>query len=224
MPKYVIERELAGAGMLTPEQLQGISQKSCGVLEQLGPQIQWLESYVTDDKMYCVYIAPDAATVLAHASRGGFPANRVSAVQAIIDPTTAGARPAAKVNGLIFNVGQKNMTPVATQQRRWLGPGLIAGIALAIVAIVALKDQRWFRSDQLAQKTQGEDQPASPAWQSRIWKDGFIVGERQVQGGGMPLTLEAINEKSFAKFPADFTADTLWSTGFESGQIHAARK
>ena len=91
MPKYVIEREIAGAGKLTPEQLQGISQKSCGVLQQLGPQIQWLESYVTDDKIYCVYIAPDEAAVREHAKQGGFPANRVSEVKAIIDPTTAEA-------------------------------------------------------------------------------------------------------------------------------------
>jgi Nickel responsive protein SCO4226-like len=91
MPKYVIEREIAGAGKLTPQQLQGISQKSCGVLQKLGPQIQWLESYVTDDKIYCVYIAPDEATVREHAKQGGFPTNRVSEVRAIIDPTTAEA-------------------------------------------------------------------------------------------------------------------------------------
>ncbi len=89
MPKYVIEREIAGAGKLTPEQLQGISQKSCGVLKNLGPQIQWVESYVTDDKIYCVYISPDEATVREHARQGGFPANRVSEVRAMIDPTTA---------------------------------------------------------------------------------------------------------------------------------------
>ena len=91
MPKYVIEREIPGAGKLTLEQLQGISQKSCGVLKKLGPQIQWLESYVTDDKVYCVYIAPDEATVREHARQGGFPANRVSEVKGIIDPTTAEA-------------------------------------------------------------------------------------------------------------------------------------
>ena len=91
MPKYIIERELAGAGKLTREQLQGISQKSCGVLKKLGPQIQWLESYVTNDRIYCVYIAPDEATVREHAKQGGFPANRVSEVKAIIDPTTAEA-------------------------------------------------------------------------------------------------------------------------------------
>ncbi len=91
MPKYVIEREIAGAGKLTPDQLQGIAQKSCTVLGKLGPQVQWLESYVTDDKIYCVYIAPDEAAVREHARQGGFPANRVSEVKAIIDPTTADA-------------------------------------------------------------------------------------------------------------------------------------
>ena len=91
MPKYLIEREIAGAGKLTPEQLRGISQKSCGVLKKLGPQIQWLESYVTDDKLYCVYIAPNEAAVRDHAKEGGFPANRVSEVKRIIDPTTAEA-------------------------------------------------------------------------------------------------------------------------------------
>jgi hypothetical protein len=91
MPKFVIEREIPGAGKLTREQLQGISQKSCGVLKNLGPQIQWLESYVTDDKVYCVYIAPNEAMVREHAKQGGFPANRVSEVRRIIDPTTAEA-------------------------------------------------------------------------------------------------------------------------------------
>jgi hypothetical protein len=89
MPKYVIERELPGAGALSAEQLQGISQKSCGVLKSLGPQIQWLQSYVTKDKIYCVYIAPNEAMVREHAKQGGFPANRVSEVKTIIDPTTA---------------------------------------------------------------------------------------------------------------------------------------
>ena len=89
MPKYVIEREIPGAGALSSEQLQGISQKSCGVLRNLGPQIQWLQSYVTKDKIYCVYIAPNEAMVREHAKQGGFPANRVSEVKAIIDPTTA---------------------------------------------------------------------------------------------------------------------------------------
>ncbi|MGZ8191251.1 MAG: DUF4242 domain-containing protein [Methylococcaceae bacterium] len=89
MPKYIIEREIPGAGALTAQDLQGISQKSCGVLSNMGPKIQWLESYVTDDKIYCVYIAPDAATVREHAQQGGFPANRVSEVKTIIDPTTA---------------------------------------------------------------------------------------------------------------------------------------
>ena len=89
MPKYVIEREIPGAGALTAEQLKGISQKSCGVLSGMGPQIQWLHSYVTGDKIYCVYIAPNEAAVREHASKGGFPANSVSEVKSIIDPTTA---------------------------------------------------------------------------------------------------------------------------------------
>ena len=89
MPKYVIEREIPGAGALSAEQLQGISQKSCSVLGKLGPQIQWLHSYVTGDKIYCVYIAPNEALVREHATQGGFPANRVSEVKTIIDPTTA---------------------------------------------------------------------------------------------------------------------------------------
>ena len=89
MPKYVIEREIPGAGDLTPEQLQGISQTSCAVLEEMGPLIQWVHSYVTDNKIYCVYIAPNAEMVREHAQKGGFPANSVSAVRTIIDPTTA---------------------------------------------------------------------------------------------------------------------------------------
>jgi hypothetical protein len=89
MPKYVIEREIPGAGKLSPEQLQGISQKSCGVLQGMGPQIQWVESFVTADKIYCVYIAPSEEMVREHARQGGFPANRVSAVTSIISPTTA---------------------------------------------------------------------------------------------------------------------------------------
>ncbi|HZL70229.1 MAG TPA: DUF4242 domain-containing protein [Candidatus Limnocylindrales bacterium] len=89
MPKYVIERDIPGAGKLTAAELQGISQKSCGVLQKLGPQIQWVESYVTDDKVYCVYIASDERLVREHAKLGGFPANRISEVKRIIDPTTA---------------------------------------------------------------------------------------------------------------------------------------
>ena len=89
MPKFVIEREIPGAGALTKDQLQGISQKSCGVLRELGPQVQWVESFVTDDKIYCVYIAPDEAMVRKHASMGGFPANSVAQVRRMIDPTTA---------------------------------------------------------------------------------------------------------------------------------------
>ncbi len=89
MPKYVIEREIPGAGSLSEEELQGISQTSCNVLNELGPQIQWLESYVTGDKIYCVYIAPSEDLVREHATRGGFPANKISEVKTIIDPTTA---------------------------------------------------------------------------------------------------------------------------------------
>jgi cell division inhibitor SulA len=91
MPKYVIERDLPGAGKLSKDQLHAISQKSCGVLSNLGPQIQWLHSYVTDDKIYCVYIAPNEAMVREHAKQGGFPANKISAIRTVIDPTTAEA-------------------------------------------------------------------------------------------------------------------------------------
>ena len=89
MPKYVIERELPGAGKLTNDQIVAISQKSCGVLRNMGPQIQWLHSYVTDDKIYCVYIAPNEEAVRQHAQQGGFPANKISAVRRMIDPTSA---------------------------------------------------------------------------------------------------------------------------------------
>lgn len=89
MPKYVIEREIPGAGNLSPEQLKAISQTSCGVLSKLGPQIQWVHSYVTGDKIYCVYIAPNEEMVREHAKQGGFPANAVSEVKYVIDPTTA---------------------------------------------------------------------------------------------------------------------------------------
>lgn len=89
MPKFVIEREIPGAGKLSAAELKAISQKSCGVLSDLGPQIQWQQSYVTGDKIYCVYIAPNEALVREHAKRGGFPANRVSQVAAVIDPTTS---------------------------------------------------------------------------------------------------------------------------------------
>lgn len=91
MPKYLIERELPGAGNLSPEDLRGVAEKSCGVLRELGPQVQWVQSYVTDDKITCIYIAPDEASVREHARRGGFPATRVLEVRAIIDPTTAEA-------------------------------------------------------------------------------------------------------------------------------------
>ena len=89
MPKFLIEREIPGAGDLSSQELQAISQKSCGVLQKMGPQIQWVESYVTGDKVYCVYIAPDEASVREHAAQGGFPANRVSEIKRMIDPTTA---------------------------------------------------------------------------------------------------------------------------------------
>ena len=89
MPKYVVERDMPQAGKLTQQQIQAISQKSCSVLQNLGPQIQWVHSYVTDDKIYCVYIAPNEEMVKEHAKQGGFPANRVSEVKHIIDPTSA---------------------------------------------------------------------------------------------------------------------------------------
>ena len=89
MPKYVIERDIPGVGELTSDQLQAISQKSCAVLSNLGPQIQWVESYVIDDRIYCVYIAPNEELIREHARQGGFPANRISEVHVIIDPTTA---------------------------------------------------------------------------------------------------------------------------------------
>jgi hypothetical protein len=89
MPKYLIEREIPGAGRLSEAELQAISQKSCGVLRGMGPQIQWVQSYVTGDKVYCVYIAPNEAAVREHARQGGFPANSVAEVKSIIDPTTS---------------------------------------------------------------------------------------------------------------------------------------
>ena len=95
MPKYIIERDLPGAGKLTPAELQGIARKSCEVLQALGPDIQWVQSYVTDDRIYCVYIAPDDAIIREHARCGGFPANRISEVRAGIDPVTAESSVAA---------------------------------------------------------------------------------------------------------------------------------
>ena len=89
MPKFVIERNIPGAGSLTPEELKAISQKSCGVLRSMGPGIQWVESYVTPDKIYCIYIAPDEAAVREHASKGGFPADVIAPVERMIDPTTS---------------------------------------------------------------------------------------------------------------------------------------
>ena len=92
MPKYIIEREIPGAGKLSGDELKGVSQKSCDVLKQLGPQIQWVQSYVTGDKVYCVYIAPNEDLIRKHAQQGGFPANRISEVKNVIDPTTAEKR------------------------------------------------------------------------------------------------------------------------------------
>ncbi len=89
MPKYIIERELEGAGKLSESELRDISQKSCSVLNRMGPGIQWLESYVTNNKIYCVYIAPDEQTIRQHAEQGGFPANHIEEIKTIIDPTTA---------------------------------------------------------------------------------------------------------------------------------------
>ena len=89
MPKYIIEREIPGAGDLTSADLQGISQKSCAVLHEMGPQIQWLESYVTNNKVYCIYIAPDEESIRTHADKGGFPANSIAEIKSIIDPTTS---------------------------------------------------------------------------------------------------------------------------------------
>ncbi|CAI8804190.1 DUF4242 domain-containing protein [Methylocaldum szegediense] len=89
MPKYLIERDIPGAGKLSEQELRSISQKSCGVLNHLGPQIQWVESYVTDDKVYCVYIAPSEEMIRKHAEEGGFPADRISEIKTVIDPTTA---------------------------------------------------------------------------------------------------------------------------------------
>ena len=89
MPKYLIEREIPGAGKLSAQELQAVSQKSCSVLQRLGPQIQWVQSYVTGDKVYCVYVAPNEEAVRKHAQKGGFPANRISRVRTMIDPTTS---------------------------------------------------------------------------------------------------------------------------------------
>jgi hypothetical protein len=89
MPKYVIERDLPGAGKLSPDQLRGVSQKSCSVLNKLGPEIQWIHSYVTADKIYCIYRAPNEDMIREHAKQGGFPANKISEVASIIEPTTA---------------------------------------------------------------------------------------------------------------------------------------
>ena len=105
MPRYVIEREIPGAGRLSPQELQAIAQKSCSVLDQLGPKIQWVQSFVTGDKIYCVYIAPDEEMVREHARQGGFPANSVAEVKSIIDPTTAEASSFPRVPGGVTRVG-----------------------------------------------------------------------------------------------------------------------
>ena len=89
MPKYVIERDIPEAGKMSSGQLQAISQKSCGILREMGPQIQWIQSYVVDDKIYCIYVAPDEEALRKHADKGGFPANRISRIRSVIDPTTA---------------------------------------------------------------------------------------------------------------------------------------
>ncbi|MDH5285653.1 MAG: DUF4242 domain-containing protein [Betaproteobacteria bacterium] len=89
MPKFVIERDIPGAGKLSARDLQAISKKSCAVLEKLGPHVQWVQSYVTEDRIYCVYLAANEEAVREHARQGGFPANRVSRVMSVIDPTTA---------------------------------------------------------------------------------------------------------------------------------------
>lgn len=101
MPKYVIEREIPDAGKMTAQQLQAVAQKSCDVLRAMGPEVQWLESYVTDNKIYCVYIAPNESVVREHAKRGGFPANRVSEVRTVIDPTTSETRVSTDVRPVL---------------------------------------------------------------------------------------------------------------------------
>ena len=91
MPRYIIEREIPNLGKLTEQELQAVSQKSCNILEKLGPRVQWVESFVTDDKLYCIYIAPNEDSIREHARQGGFPANRISAVRSVIGPVTAEA-------------------------------------------------------------------------------------------------------------------------------------
>jgi hypothetical protein len=93
MPKYIIERDIPGAGKLSPAELTAIAQKSCSILSQMGPQIQWVESFVTQDKIYCIYLAPNEEAIREHACQGGFPANRISEVKTVIDPTTAEGKP-----------------------------------------------------------------------------------------------------------------------------------
>ena len=121
MPKFLIEREIPGAGQLTAEQLKGISQTSCGVLNAMGPRIQWVQSYVTDDKVYCIYIAPDEATVREHAKQGGFPANKVTPIHNVIDPTTAEwrAQKSRRKAGFFieFLVGETGFEPATSTSR-----------------------------------------------------------------------------------------------------------
>jgi len=127
LPKYVIEREIPGAGSLSPQQLQAISQKSCSVLNNLGPSIQWVQSYVTNDKVYCIYIAPNEALIREHAAQGGFPANRISEVKTIIDPTKAETKTcsptarAASVLTLLGSVNPIRASSVASENRARTG-------------------------------------------------------------------------------------------------------
>jgi Protein of unknown function (DUF4242) len=99
MPKYLIEREIPNAGSLSPDQLQAVSQKSCSVLRSMGPDIQWVQSYVTDNKVYCVYIAENEQAIRKHAEQGGFPANKISEIKTMIDPTTAEERSKSTARG-----------------------------------------------------------------------------------------------------------------------------
>ena len=121
MPKYIIEREIPGAGKMSAEELRGASQKSCGVLQRLGPQIQWLQSYVTGDKLYCVYIAPSEEMVRKHAQEGGFPANKISEVKTIIDPTTAEKRgsPGSSASTSVARTSAPRSVPASPPSWSW---------------------------------------------------------------------------------------------------------
>jgi hypothetical protein len=116
----------------------------------------------------------------------------------------------------------KKMNAVAKKQSPWLSLALAAGIVCLV--FIALKDIRWFRGEAFAPQSKAEEQRSPLAWQSGIWKEGFVAGERYVQSGEKPLAVAAINQKSFAKYPTDLAADILWATGFESGQMHATHK